>query len=54
MRGDGRSEITLTVLGDADAEPLRGAYSLEGPRLALDPLGRRLIPVPGLVMAVAG
>jgi hypothetical protein len=34
---------TVEALGDI------GAYTLEGLRLAADPVGRRLIPVPGLL-----
>ena len=30
-----------------------GAYALEGLRLAPDPVGRRLVPVPGLLMPLA-
>jgi predicted aspartyl protease len=54
VRVSGRSEITLVVFGEADSEPLLGAYSLEGLRLAPDPVGRRLVPVPGLLMTAAG
>lgn len=49
VRVDGRGEITLVVFGDPDTPPLLGAYTLEGLRLAADPVGRRLIPVPGLL-----
>ena len=31
--------------------PLLGAYALEGLQLAADPVGRRLVPVPGLLLA---
>jgi clan AA aspartic protease len=54
IRVDGRTVITLVVFGEAAAEPLLGAYALEGLRLAPDPVGRRLVPVPGLLMAAAG
>lgn len=50
IRVDGRTVITLVVFGEAPAEPLLGAYALEGVRLAPDPVGRRLVPVPGLLM----
>jgi clan AA aspartic protease len=50
IRVDGRTVITLVVFGEALAEPLLGAYALEGLRLAPDPVGRRLVPVPGLLM----
>lgn len=38
-----------SVFGDPDTPPLLGAYTLEGLRLAADPVDRRLIPVPGLL-----
>lgn len=50
VRLDGREELTLVVFGDPDAPVLLGAYTLEGLRLAADPVGRRLIPVPGLLL----
>ena len=51
IRVSGRSEVTLVVFGEPLAEPLLGAYALEGLRLAADPVGRRLVPVPALLMA---
>jgi len=42
------------VFGDDEATYLLGAYTLEGVRLAPDPVRRRLIPVPGLLMGVCG
>ena len=51
VRIDGRAELTLVVFGDPVAEALLGAYTLDGLRLAADPVGRRLIPVPGLLFA---
>ncbi len=53
IRVSGRAELTLLVFGDVLAEPLLGAYALEGLRLAPDPVGRRLVPVPGLLMELA-
>ena len=50
VRVDGRAELTLIVFGDPGTQPLLGAYTLEGLRLAADPVGRRLIPVPGLLL----
>jgi hypothetical protein len=38
------------VFGDA---ALLGAFTLEALRLAPDPVGRRLVPVPALLMQVA-
>ena len=52
VRVNGRSVITLVVFGDEGVEPLLGDYTLEGLRLAVDPVRRRLIPVPGRLMAV--
>lgn len=45
-----RSAITLVVFAEPDAPVLLGAYALEGLRLAADPVGRRLAPVPGLLL----
>ncbi|MFN3476955.1 MAG: retroviral-like aspartic protease family protein, partial [Candidatus Methylomirabilales bacterium] len=50
VRVDGRSVITLVVFGEEGMESLLGAYTLEGVRLLPDPVNRRLIPVPGLLM----
>lgn len=50
VRVGGRSEITLVVFADAGSSPLLGAYALEGLRLMPDPVSRRLLPVPGLLM----
>ena len=41
------------MFGEPGAPPLLGAYALEGLRLAPDPIGRRLVPVPGLLMEFA-
>ena len=43
---NGESVITLVVFGDDDATILLGAYTLEGLRLAPDPVARRLVPAP--------
>ena len=51
MRVDGRAVIRIVVFGDEGTEPLLGADTLEGLRLGVDPVGLRLIPVPGLMMA---
>jgi len=52
IRLDGQSRTTLVVFGDEGTLPLLGAYTLEGFGLAADPVNRRLIPVPGLLMAL--
>jgi predicted aspartyl protease len=49
IRYDGQQEIVLVVFGNEGAEPLLGAFTLEAFRLAPDPVGQRLIPVPGLL-----
>lgn len=54
VRLDGRTQITLVVFDEEGVEPLLGAYTLEGLRLAPDPVGRRLIPIPGRLMATGG
>ena len=46
---DGRERTTLIVFGPDDAAPLLGATSLELFNLGVDPLGQRLVPVPGLL-----
>ena len=48
-----RIQPTLIVFGDSGTEPLLGAFTLEGFGLGVDPVNRRLIPVPGLLKAVA-
>jgi predicted aspartyl protease len=45
-----QQELTLVVFGDT---ALLGAFTLEALRLAPDPVGRRLIPVPALLMRLA-
>jgi clan AA aspartic protease len=41
---NGRSVATLVVFGQDETPPLLGAYTLEGLRLAVDPVNRRLVP----------
>ena len=50
IRVGGRTDLTLVVFGEPGTQPLLGAYALEGLRLAADPVGRRLMPVPGLLL----
>jgi clan AA aspartic protease len=50
IRVSGRAEVALLVFAEADTSPLLGAYALEGLRLTVDPVGRRLVRVPGLLM----
>jgi aspartyl protease family protein len=51
IRIGGEVEMTLVVFADAAGPALLGAYALEGLRLAADPVARRLVPVPGLLLA---
>lgn len=50
VRIDGRAFVRVVVFSEGD-QALLGADSLEGFGLVVDPIGRRLIPVPGLLMA---
>ena len=50
VRLDGRQEFTLVVFGERESQPLLGAVTLEEFRLAPDPVSKRLIAVPGLLM----
>lgn len=52
VRIDGRTEIVPVVFAEEETEPLLGAVTLEIFRLGVDPVGRRLVPVPGLLKAV--
>jgi predicted aspartyl protease len=49
VRLDGRALPTIVVFGPEGTEAMVGAYTLEGFRLAVDPVRRRLMPVPGLL-----
>ena len=46
---DGRERTVLVVFGPEDAIPLLGATTLELFNLAVDPVSRRLVSVPGLL-----
>jgi predicted aspartyl protease len=50
IRVNGQAEPTLVIFGDESQEPILGAYALEGLRLAVDPVNRRLVEVPGLIL----
>ncbi|MBI2204030.1 MAG: aspartyl protease family protein [Candidatus Rokubacteria bacterium] len=51
IRIAGNTEMTLVVFAEAGNFPLLGAYALEGLGLAADPVNRRVVPVPGLLLA---
>jgi clan AA aspartic protease len=44
---NGQSLYTLCIFGDEKSEPLLGMVTLEEFRLRIDPINRKLIPVPG-------
>lgn len=52
VRINGRTVITLVVFGEPGTRSLLGAYTLEGVRLAPDPVARRLVPVSALLLAL--
>jgi predicted aspartyl protease len=53
IRIGARTAVTIVVFADSDRPALLGAYALEGLRLAPDPVNRRLVPVPALMMPLA-
>ena len=52
IRLNGREGFTLVVFGPEGVAPLLGATTLELFHLGVDPVGKRLIPVPGLLKAI--
>ncbi len=50
IRIDGRTEMTIVVFSDEGTQPLLGAVTLEEFGLGIDPVRRRLEPVPGYMM----
>lgn len=48
IRLEGREAPTLAIFAPRGAEPILGAFTLEGFLLAADPVNERLISVPGL------
>ena len=49
IRLEGRERIAPVVFGPEGATPLLGSVTLEIFRLAVDPVHRRLVPVPALL-----
>ena len=49
VRIDGRVEMTIVVFADEGALPLLGAVTLEEFGLGIDPVAKKLIPVPGFL-----
>ena len=52
IRLDGRERTTIVVFGSDAAAPLLASTSLELFNMAVDPIGRRPVPVPGLLKYV--
>lgn len=48
-----KTAITIVIFADPGGAAVLGAYALEGLRLAPDPFGRRLVPVPVLYMPLS-
>lgn len=48
VRVNGDQELTQVVFAEEGAEPVLGAVTLEEMGLAVDPVKRRLVPVPRL------
>ncbi len=53
VRLNGEEATAPVVFGDEGVQPLLGAVTLEIFGLSIDPVGMRLIPVDGLMMAAA-
>ena len=52
VRLDGRTRFTICIFGEEGTQPLLGAVTLEEFGLAVDPVAKRLVPVPGLLLQV--
>jgi len=50
LRIDGQTLTTIVVFAEEGARPLLGAVTLEEFGLGVDPVARKLIPVPGYLM----
>ncbi len=53
IRIGARVQPTIAVFGDRGSEPILGVVTLEEFLLAVDPVSRRLISVPGLLKGLA-
>ncbi len=53
IRLEGREQPTIVVFAPAGSEPILGVVTLEQYLLAVDPIHRRLISVPGIAKLVA-
>ncbi len=50
IRVEGREVITLVLFNEEGRLPLLGAMALEGVFMGVDPVGKRLVPVEGLMV----
>ncbi len=53
IRVNGEAEISLVVFGAEGEGAVLGAHTLEGLLLAVDPVGRRLVPTTGWLLGAA-
>lgn len=53
VRVDGREHPTPCIFGDEDTSPLLGVVTLEELGFGVDPVNRKLIPVPGMLAGAA-
>jgi aspartyl protease family protein len=51
VRVDDKRVITIVIFGEDEAPALLGAYTLEGVRLAADPVNKRLMPTPAYLVS---
>lgn len=49
VRFEAREVLTQVLFNDEGTLPLLGAMALEGAYMGVDPVGKRLMPVPGLM-----
>ncbi|MBM3949509.1 MAG: hypothetical protein FJ312_09820 [SAR202 cluster bacterium] len=54
LRIDGRTAVVPVIFAEEGAPALLGAVTLEIFRLGVDPVKKRLVPVPALLMAYVG
>ena len=50
IRVEDKDVITLVLFNEENTQPLLGALALEGVFVGVDPVGKRLLPVEGLMM----
>ena len=50
IRVEDKEVITLVLFNEENTQPLLGALALEGVFVGVDPVGKRLLPVEGIMM----